>query len=85
MSRRSSRLVLAIAAAAILVGVSCGLARSDKPVEVEATVLVVKKVPTDLLGVDRALPTFAEDYIGTQVALIRSPAIISRALKKPQV
>lgn len=57
--------------------------------EVEASVLIVKKDPVDVLALAPRNPNgaqgYVEDYIATQMAIIRSPAIIGRAVKMPNL
>jgi hypothetical protein len=52
---------------------------------VEATILVVQKTPNDVLGLSSASPAVPQDYIGTQLVLLRSPEIIGRALRDQSV
>lgn len=79
MFRRSS----IVLCATLLFVASCNPLGGDT--EVETTLLVVKKTPTDVLAADKAHSGYIEDSVATQMVLIRSPAIISRAMKMPNV
>lgn len=84
--RVKSRCANSLAVALVVVSMpSCRPPGSD--VEVEATILVVKKTPNDVLAPNTPIsaPGYIEDYISTQMVLIRSPAIIGRALKMPNL
>ena len=51
----------------------------------EATILVIQKTPNDALGLGQHSAAMAQDYLGAQLVILRSPEIIGRALKNPKV
>lgn len=74
----------------IMIGLVLGLlyyAQKQPAYQSISQMLVVKKTPNDSLslGGQESRLAYMEDYMSTQSILVRSPAIIERAVKKPSM
>src|SRR5262249_20396719 len=74
----------------ILLGLVLGLlyyAQKQPIYQSISQMLIVKKTPTDTLelGANQNRIAYMEDYMSTQSVLVRSPEIIGRAAKKPNL
>jgi polysaccharide biosynthesis transport protein len=69
---------------AVCCAVSCApdSSQQSRPGDVEATILVVKKTPNDALSFGGTAPQYVEDYLASQLVLLKSPHILSRALQR---